>query len=320
MLALDRPTRFRRITIPDALYRLHSAANACFAKPFQAVASRVLGNTPPGVSSHPQSLSRRLFAGDRPIIDEGELEDVLRENGFLVAHPETMTFADQVRLVNQHADIFACDGSAAHNVLFALDRPNLHLFTGGTFFASYLADYFLVSTVAGTMANFVHALNSGGRELPDRRYPLQVEMATIIAYLEAGGFLERRLRASLAGRDPGRQERYDEAWLYQRVRLAVPEGEVLSDEDLTEAACLAASSWPLAWELARYFTPRDPTRIDRFVADFVRLAAAEQDSGRLARYHAEIQKTARSVAKTCHPEMRERLESVLAQRFRIDVS
>jgi hypothetical protein len=264
-------------------------------------------------------LSRRLFAGDRAIVDEGELEDVLRENGFLVAHPETMPFADQVRLVNQHAHIFACDGSAAHNVLFALGHPNLHLFTGGAFFASYLADYFLVSTVAGAPASFVRALSSGGRALPDRRYPLQVEMATVVAYLEERGFLERRLRASLAGRDPGRQERYDEEWLYQRVRLAVPDGEVLSDEDLADAANLAATSWPLAWELARYFATRDPGRIDRFVADFARQAAAEQDSGRLARYHAEIQKTARSVAKTCRPETREQLAGVLARRFRIDV-
>jgi hypothetical protein len=146
-----------------------------------------------------------------------------------------------------------------------------------------------------------------------------METAKVAAYLDERGFLRRRLRASLAGHDPGRQDRYDEAWLYQRVRLAVPAGETLSDEDLIEAARLAEFSWPLAWVLARYFAERDGTRVDDLVEWFVRLGEAEQDSSRLARYHAEMQRTARGVGNACSPDTRRRLAAVLTHRFCIEL-
>ena len=137
ILILNAPTRLRRLIIPEPLFEPRGVAHdhvvrahEAMARPYQAVAKRLAGDTTP--SEQPLYLSRRrLPPSQRTIVGEGDLEEVLRANGFRIAYTETMTFEDQVRLVNEHADIFSNAGSAAHNVLFALHEPRLHLLTNG---------------------------------------------------------------------------------------------------------------------------------------------------------------------------------------------
>jgi hypothetical protein len=113
ILILDRPARIRRLVMPEPLYDLSHFAHERAPAPFRAVASRILRDGSGGTASQPVYLSRRLLPSpQRQTIGEAELENLLQENGVLVAHPQTMAFEDQVRLFNRHADIIAADGAA----------------------------------------------------------------------------------------------------------------------------------------------------------------------------------------------------------------
>src|SRR4029079_19518795 len=108
----------------------------------------------------PVCVSRRLETpGARRVLGEAELEAILRVNGIAIAYPETMTLADQVRLLNRHADIVATRGSAAHAAaLFSLDRPRLHVLTGPGLSDR---DYYLSMAHSGVQATFVNCVELG---------------------------------------------------------------------------------------------------------------------------------------------------------------
>lgn len=155
---LERPTRLRRVIVPEPLYELSYGAHEWMPRPFREVAARIVGDS--SRLDQPVYLSRRLLpSGRRQIVGEFELEEALRENGFRIAHPETMTFSDQVRLVNQHSQILTSAGSASYNVFFALNEPTLHFMTAGI----PREDYFLSPAVAGAPSSYCNCLGLGGR-------------------------------------------------------------------------------------------------------------------------------------------------------------
>jgi len=266
-------------------------------------------------SAQPVYLSRRLLPGHlRQIVGEFELEEVLRENGFLIAYPETMAFEDQIRLINRHTDIFTTVGSAAYNVLFALHRPHLHMLTSEV----PRADYFLTPAVAETPATFCNFLGRGGRPAINKT-PTVVELSKFVDYLDTHGFLKKRLRASLASRDTSLPNTFDETWLYAMVQ-DVPSDEILAPDVEHEALALAPSSWPLSMILAQYYHRQNDARVNDLVRQFANLAAEERDTGRLAKYNDDIESAAIDVLPGCSPEVDELMMSVLSDRFVIDVA
>src|SRR5215207_798243 len=195
ILVLDAPTRLRRLIIPEPRFEPRGIAHdhvvrahEAMARPYQVVAERLAADTTP--SEQPVYLSRRLLPpSQRTIVGEAELEEVLRANGFRIVHTETMTFEDQVRLVNEHVDIFSNAGSAAHNVLFALHGPRLHLLTDGLQFSP---DYFLYATIVGAPTTFINCLNTGERpriEDAHKVTPQLLDTPKLLEYLDQRGFL-----------------------------------------------------------------------------------------------------------------------------------
>jgi hypothetical protein len=338
MLVLETPTRLRRVLVPEALFEQMHAAHVAMTGPFREVVTRIAGDC--GRADQPVYLSRRLLTSrQRPIVGEAELEDVLRENGFLVAHPETMTFADQVRLVNRHAHVFSSVGSAAHSILFARQRPELHLLTTPEHTS---ANYFLCSALAEAPTTFVDCLGTGHRPSfsserdagecgrrgsgegatavgsGPQATPQLVEMPKVLAYLDERGFLARRLRSSLAGRNPGIRECYDEAWLFGRVRkAAAKQGLGLPAEVEAEAVEASRASWPVCAVLARYYawSVRDPERAEDLARRFVELVAAESDMNRLAHYRSEVVGMVIRVAAVCRNDVAAQLAKVVGERF-----
>ena len=338
ILVLDTPTRLRRAIVPEPLFEQLYAAHEAMIEPYRRVAARIAGDVEP--SAQPVYLSRRLLTSrQRPIIGEDQLEEVLRESGFRIAHPQTMPFEDQIRLINGHADIVSSVGSAAHNVLFALGRPALHLLTNGPYVSP---NYCLCSALAGVPTTLVNCLGTGGRpSLDEERQggrggrrggdpqgaaatatgtqatPLFAELPKILDYLDERGWATPRSRAALPSRDAALQDQYDEAWFCARVRKATAKrGTELPTAVEDEAVRLAARSWPVSFMLARVYAVRqDASRADAMANQFAELAAAETDPNRLAYYRAEVPSTATRVARICTRETADRLTRVVADRF-----
>jgi glycosyl transferase family 61 len=320
ILTLDVPTRLRRMIVPEPLFEPRSTtedhtvrAHEAMARPYQAVAERIASDVTP--SDQPVYLSRRLLPpSQRTIVGEGDLEAVLRENGFRIAHPQTMSFEEQVRLVNAHADIISNAGSAAHNVLFARHQPRLHLLTNGHQFSP---DYYLYATIAKAPTTFINCLSTGDRPNFPRSYKLTphlLDVPTLMAYLEQCGFLTKPIPVDHAGSAAARQARYDEVWLYGYLRALRPR-ETPPPEIEQETLRLAFSSWPLSLALARYFAMFDRARADGLARQFAALAAAETDTDQLASYRAEVAEMAPILARRSSPETAANLVKVATDRF-----
>lgn len=310
---LEEPTLLRRVIVPEPLYELSCSAHEWMPRSFRSVAARYISNGQP--FEQPVYLSRRLLPSYlRQIVGEFELEEILRENGFLIAYPETMTFPDQVRLFNQHTDFFTSAGSAAYNILFALHGPTLHVLTCGI----PRQDYFLAPAVAGAPSAYCNGFGRGGRPSINTT-PVLADLPTIADYLETSGFLRKRLRSRLASQAVGLQERFDEAWLYASVR-DVPTGETLASEIEQEASALARTSWPVAWMLAQHHSLRDASLVADLARQFIALVATERDMSRLAQHRRDIEAAATKITRACDVATAAQLRATLAHRFLVDVA
>jgi hypothetical protein len=307
----QEPTRLRRVMVPESLHELSYGSHEQFPRRYRQVAAKIAGDVTP--SQQPVYLSRRLLPSHlRQIVGEFELEEVLRDNGFLIAYPETMRFEDQIRLMNQHTDIFTTAGSAVYNILFALHRPRLHMLTSGV----PRADYFLTPAVAETPTTYCNFLGRGGRPAINKT-PTIVEIPECVGYLDSTGFLKKRRRASLASQDRSLRNTFDEAWFYAMVQ-DVPVDETLAPDVERDALLLARTSWPLSLILAQYYQPRNDPRVDDLARQFATLAGEEQDTGRLAKFYEDVESAAIDIILSCAPDVAELMTSVLSDRFLLD--
>jgi capsular polysaccharide biosynthesis protein len=322
ILTLNVPTRVHRMIVPEPLFEPRGIAedhtvraHQAMARPYQAVAERIAGDVRP--SSQPVYLSRRLLPpSQRTIVGEDDLEAVLCENGFRIAYTETMSFEEQVRLVNEHADIFSNAGSAAHNVLLSLHGPRLHLLTHAFRFSP---DYYLYARVSGAPTTFINCLNTAGRKRytqAHKQTPHLLDIPTIVAYLDQQGFLTKPMPVSLAGSTAERQTRYEEAWLYGYLR-ALHLRDALPLEIEQEAQRVASSSWPVSLVLAWHYVRRNAPHADSVARQFADLAATETDTNRLARYRSEVAEMASTLATRCSRNTATRLADVAIDRFQV---
>jgi hypothetical protein len=316
ILILTRPTMLRRVHFPEPLYEISLWVHDRAAKPYCAVAARVLHDADPPTHQPVYLSRRRLPSNQRQVIGEEDLEAVLRENDFKIAYPETMSLEAQIALFNRHSDVFSVDGSAIHGALFSLTQPRLHILSDRT----PRIDHFLVAHAARSDAAFVCCLGDGDRGLPHvggRYFPHLLAPERIVGYLTERGFLHRGDRAESWLRKPGQRRDYDETWLYARLRQAI-RGRQPADElpatNEAEARNLALLSWPLSAALARYYVNRDPGLVHEFSARFADLAADETDPVKLARYARDISRMAAEIFRV-EPTAAARLEAALARSF-----
>jgi len=313
ILLLDTQTLLRRVVVPEPLYEISHAAHERMALPFQRVAASIVGTA--DLFDQPVYLSRRLLPSTkRTIVGEFEMEEMFRENGFLVAHPETMTFEDQVRLVNRHRDIFTSSGSAAYLSLFSIHPPRLHFLTSGI----PILDYFLVPKAAGAEAHYSSCFKR--KEWAELWYlPALVEIDRLAEYLRSFGMLRTPLRASLAARTGVIEPRYADALLYTYVRHSIIRGDLPAAIE-ADALRRASSSWPLSWVFACKYAFHDPARTDPMVQQFIRLVSRESDPHRLAHFYQDVEGRAKRIAAVCSPEVASQLGAVLHDRFGLDPS
>jgi hypothetical protein len=340
ILALEEPMRLRRAIVPEPLFEQLYSAHVDMVRPFREVAARVAGDVVP--SEQPLYLSRRrLTSVQRPVVGESDLEDLLRAHGFAIAYPETMTFEDQIRLINSHLDIFSPVGSAAHSILFALGKPRLHLLAHRD---SIPANFYLCSVLADAPTTFVNCLGSGDRksfkaersnrgaersELWEKNPPVDtligpqsepqlLEMDRVISYLDQNGFLKNSSPAVMPGpvSTASIRRRYDEAWIYVRLRKASRRKLSLPADLEREALDLASESWPVTFMLTVYYARAgDRSRANALANRFAALVEEESDADRLEYYRGDIHGRARYILPLCEPETANRLAAIVATRF-----
>jgi hypothetical protein len=337
ILNLDRPTRLRRSIVPEPLFEQFYSAHAGMVRPFREYAERVAGDVEP--SDQPLYLSRRrLSSRQRPVVGEAQLEDLLRQNGFRIAYPETMSLEAQVRLVNEHNDIVSTVGSAAHNVLFSLHQPRLHLLASRD---DVPANYFLCSALVDAPTTLIDCLGSGGRTTPnddrlarregtrgggERRtnepdagpqsMPQLIDLDVAADYLSREGFLKTAPAISGDALVISLRGEFSEAWMFARLRKAAGRADSLPADLEAEANAMASHSWPISLMLARFFArARKKTQAETAVRQFIQLFSGEDDPERIAYYRGDIEGIAQRVARICAPATNLELKEVLANKL-----
>lgn len=114
ILVIREPTVFADITVLERSWLPNKAAHPDFMK----VAHRIAAPFHSGRQPLKLYLSRRLTP-QRAVPEESAIEDIFRQKGFLVVHPETMAMEAQLALYGAARVLAGFNGSALHNVMFS---------------------------------------------------------------------------------------------------------------------------------------------------------------------------------------------------------
>ena len=327
-------SRFRRITVPEPLFEQLHAAHNRMVEPFHRVARDVGSGSP--TSEQPVYLSRRaLSSRQRPVIGEEEVEKILRANGARIVYPETLPIAEQVRIFNTHRDILSPVGSAAHAILFAANRPRLHLLASRD---DIPANYFLCSALAEAPTTFINCVTSAGQGSDDetasdetrrgvsgrgadpyaghQSRPQHVDLEPFVAYLRSQGFLRQAYRPLSKSAQARLDARFDEAWAYSRLRKSAAKSTALADDIEAQIVEQSATSWPTSLMLAHYFSRLgNAARAQDLALQFAELLAVEQDEERLRHFHADAVSIVQRLARKSDPTVGRLLRATLEARW-----
>jgi hypothetical protein len=118
-VVFDRRIRVRRLIVPRSSLREQAYAHRVFGRLCRLIGER-LGVQADPTPRGPVYLSKtRLNGGVGRVINEGEITAVLEAKGVELLYPETLSFAEQVRLFAQNRVIAGTTGSAFHTSIFA---------------------------------------------------------------------------------------------------------------------------------------------------------------------------------------------------------
>lgn len=200
---LRRPTRFRKVIVPDqAVYSL-DAIRPEWIEFFDAVRA----------NAKPSSVSKVYFSRTKFSKNDTQNEDLFesywREAGFRIVHPEDCTLEEEISLLAGADELVATIGTLSHNFLFAKPgtRATILLRTGVV-----LRLQLLIGAARGLRSQYVEAFRN---PLPTRHYNgvyFLFPTARFQCFLSLSGlapFGEDRLEAALADE---RIRAYVEKW------------------------------------------------------------------------------------------------------------
>lgn len=123
----ERPLRFADVVVPTPAFIEQNEASEAFIAPLHRIGDRVLGRHPvqPTAKIAYLSKSRVSHGAVTHITNEIELEDILRDRGMDIFHPEQMNFAEQVRLFAAYRVVVAFVGSGLHTHAFVRRPPEI---------------------------------------------------------------------------------------------------------------------------------------------------------------------------------------------------
>ncbi|MFM9107041.1 MAG: glycosyltransferase family 61 protein [Chloroflexota bacterium] len=308
ILIPEGPVLFRDLLIPDPMHLITSLVHEHAGLPFRAAARRITGDALP--CDQPVYFSRtNLPATQRAIAGEAALEAVLRDNGFLIVHPETLSAAEQIRIAASHRTLVACKGGAAELFAFASPGSTAHLLCA----RPALEVNLVVSGIAGIRAVYHNVLRWRGSPLAAARLALD----EAIAGLAADGLLPDLSRAPYLPGDADLDADFDELWLYGILTRHMPlDAEVLAlAEPLVPS--LRPTAWPVFAALAAHMPDArlSPAQADALMTFFTDALIEEPDANRRWRYAAQVRDLAGAALARCTPPVQTRARDAIAAQL-----
>ena len=123
ILFINKPTRFKKITIPEAGY----ISNSYYSKQYLNVFEKVAENIPIENYCYKKIYftRRKLMKAKTSEFGEELFEKNYERNGYKIIAPERCSLEEQVNLIRSSEDIVCISGTIAHNMLFATDNQKI---------------------------------------------------------------------------------------------------------------------------------------------------------------------------------------------------
>lgn len=131
MIAIDHPIQAQEVIIPCYTMSFCDTYNEEYKLPFKEIIKRVMN------SKMIQELEpadkiyftrTRLPSSKFKEIGEKEIEDVMKQNGFLIMSPETMSLEEQIFYINNCTIMAGMSGTIMHNIVFTNKQTKLFIF------------------------------------------------------------------------------------------------------------------------------------------------------------------------------------------------
>ncbi|MCP1659291.1 glycosyltransferase family 61 protein [Neisseria perflava] len=110
---LDKPTRFKSITIPDQSFYFFSNYHREFTVPYEAIRQSVQP------AEHKKIYLSRTRLARQDCVNEEYFENFYRERGYTIVYPEQLSLAEQIALISGADEVVCTLGTLSHLALFA---------------------------------------------------------------------------------------------------------------------------------------------------------------------------------------------------------
>lgn len=122
-IKFDAPVRLRRVVVPATSLEEQLAGYRSYAQMCNEIGSRIRATNKSEYSNRPVYYSKtRLTSAVGKIVNESEIEEVLRRENVDIIYPETLSFDAQVRLMSSRKYIIGSSGSYFHASIFCPGR------------------------------------------------------------------------------------------------------------------------------------------------------------------------------------------------------
>lgn len=153
-IRIDSITKYKHIYVPDDSF-ISKGNILCYTKEFKSTINLLLQHTPSDIfkSADKIYLSRTELKSWKDY-GEKDVENIFREKGYTIIHPEKLTFEKQISLYRNANEIVTTEGSISHMLLFCKPHTKVVILKK----ANYINDYqMMINALANIDVTFIDA-------------------------------------------------------------------------------------------------------------------------------------------------------------------
>ncbi|WP_438865001.1 glycosyltransferase family 61 protein [Neptunicella sp.] len=157
-LFLNKQVKIEQVVVPESSFTIRKSIHSQHGITCRNMAKNILSKQrSKQLYSNKVYLSRSaLHSSKRIVKDEKELEILLEKAGFTIHHPEKMSLAEQIQLVNSAEFIVGTIGSALHSILFSYSN-NVQLITLSN--KNINTNFFMIDAISGIKNTYIDCLS-----------------------------------------------------------------------------------------------------------------------------------------------------------------
>ena len=164
---------YEHIYSPDAAFRMIGSVAPKAASVWRRLSEAAFQGSPRSMSPEPFLYLSRAGVRKRRLVNEMELEEVLRTRGGRILHPETLAFDAQIRAAASARAIVGCFGSQLHLSMFQPSGARKLVIAGEQFLGP---DETLISIAAETNVSYYIEPVPRSRSAAARTAPWSVDL------------------------------------------------------------------------------------------------------------------------------------------------